>query len=945
MNKLFSFLFLVMFVSVRLYAQNGNEQPFHKWALTPPMGWNSWDCFGPSVVEAEVKANADYMATHLKDFGWEYVIVDIRWYVDNQTTGHYNSYATSDFVYDEYGRYMPSPTRFPSAADGAGFKPLADYVHNLGLKFGIHIVRGVPKEAVFNNLPIKGYESKTAADIYSTAYECTWLQDNYTVVAGVDGAQEYYNSILDLYAEWGVDYIKVDDLSRPYHDGEIEMLRNAIDQTGRPIVLSMSPGATPLDQHEHATNHANMWRTIDDFWDNWAQLNYSFGICANWAPYIRPGAWPDADMLPMGKFIRGERATDRYTYFTEDEQYTLMTLWTMFKSPLMFGGNLPDNDAFTNSLLTNEEVLEVHSNSVNNQEWLNENDVAIWTADDPFTGDKFVALFNNGGDGFISTKDLVYRSGTVSTLTDGYGVDIDVEIPAGSTELYLIVNDGGENYNCDHADWINPQIILDNDEVISLVDLDWEYATSGWSTVQKNKSISGGTLNVKGTTYDVGLGVHARSVVAYSIPDNTVGFQAFAGLDIGGTNQGCGSTVEFLISTHDPTTREVNVNSAIANSGRVSKTIHTEGVQLEADITGAQKLYLVVTDAGDGISYDHGDWINPAIYTEEGDSVILSDLTWTSATSGWASVQKNKSLDGNTLTVNGQAYDYGFGVNAYSIIEFDLPEGYTTFKSFCGYDDEVSSASEGVSIEFLVYTEDPAVSESVSVPVDLTALGFEGACTFRDLWAKEDLGSYSGSEFVQSVAGHGAKLYRVSADSRSSQIVINLQPSATMLKEGETLTLNLSVSEPDGGTGTGPTGWAQIMQNDSVIINTTIDEAGEIQLLTTLPAGVYTFKANYGGNTTYASLVSEEVVVTVEENTTSLNKKSASSKYVWVSKYGGVSYLNGLAVGDKVSVYDLNGKKLSTLVADSDKVKLDKDGFVIIEVKSLYGGQTLKANL
>ncbi|WP_340112583.1 NPCBM/NEW2 domain-containing protein [Maribellus mangrovi] len=536
---------------------------FRTWALTPPMGWNSWDCFGPSVVEEEVKANADYMAANLKESGWEYIVVDIRWYVDNQTTGHYNAYKNSTFIIDEYGRYLPSPKRFPSAANGAGFKPLADYIHGLGLKFGIHIMRGVPKEAVFNELPIKG-TSFTAADIYSTDHECTWLQDNYTIVAGKSGAQEYYNSIFDLYASWGVDYVKVDDLSRPYHDDEIEMIRKAIDQTGRPIVFSMSPGATPIDEHAHAAANANMWRTIDDFWDNWAQLNYSFGKCAEWAPYIQPGAWPDADMLPMGKFIRGERASNRYTNFTEDEQYTLMTLWTIFKSPLMFGGNLPDNNDFTNTLLTNDEVLEMHANSVNNKEWYNENDLIAWTADDPESGDKFLALFNSAGDGFVITKDLLYRSGTVSPLTDGFGENIDIELPAGSERLYLIVNDGGDGYAYDHANWINPVVYLDNGDSIQLTDIEWESAGAGWGTIGLNKSITGNPLNVKGTIYEKGIGTHSRSIIVYTIPKNSTRFKAFAGLDIGGTDHQGGSTVEFMVSTTDPTPTEADKNATVS---------------------------------------------------------------------------------------------------------------------------------------------------------------------------------------------------------------------------------------------------------------------------------------------------------------------------------------------------------------------------------------------
>ncbi|UOB17963.1 NPCBM/NEW2 domain-containing protein [Abyssalbus ytuae] len=533
------------------------ESGFKSWALTPPMGWNSWDCFGPSVVEEEVKANADYMAKHLKDFGWEYVVVDIRWYVDNQTTGHYNAYDKSEFILDEYGRYMPSPKRFPSATNGAGFKPLADYIHSLGLKFGIHIMRGVPKEAVFNKLPVKG-TNKTAADIYSTENECTWLKDNYTVVAGKLGAQEYYNSIFDLYAAWGVDFVKVDNLSRPYYSKEIEMIRNAIDQTGRPIVLSMSPGATPIDEHTHATANANMWRTIDDFWDNWAQLNYSFEKCAEWAPYISPGAWPDADMLPMGKFIRGERATNRYTKFTKDEQYTLITLWVMFKSPLMFGGNLPDNDEFTNLLLTNEEVLEVHSKSINNKQWFNKNDLIGWIADDPESGDKFVAIFNSAGDGFVTTKNILYRSGTVSKLTDGFGKDIDIKLPDGSKELYLIVNDGGDGHAYDHANWINPTLYFEDGNTMKLADLTWEEAYAGWGTIGVNKSISEGELNIKGVKYENGIGTHSQSIIRYKLPENTVRFTAFAGLDIGGTSGNHGCTVEFMISNEDPTPKNEN---------------------------------------------------------------------------------------------------------------------------------------------------------------------------------------------------------------------------------------------------------------------------------------------------------------------------------------------------------------------------------------------------
>lgn len=757
---------LIIFTTILSFScsspKTTQQGEFHDWAQTPPMGWNSWDCFGPSVVEEEVKANADYMAQHLKEFGWEYIIVDIRWYADNQTTGHYNPYNETDFVIDTNGRYMPSTKRFPSSANGAGFKPLADYCHNLGLKFGIHIMRGVPKEAVFNKMPIAG-TNITADQIYSDTMECTWLKDNYTVNREKEGAQEYYNSILNLYAWWGVDYIKVDDLSRPYHTDEIEMLRNAIDQCGRPIVFSMSPGATPIEEHEHAKNNANLWRTIDDFWDNWAQLNYSFGMCAKWAPYITKGSWPDADMLPLGKFIRGERATDRYTNFTKDEQYTLMTLWSMFKSPLMFGGNLPDNDDFTNKLITNDEVLYVNKYSENNKEWFTNDNITIWTADDPENGDKFIALFNNDGDGFVKTQSLLYRSGTVSALTDGFGENIDVKIPEGSTELYLIVNDGGDGITWDHADWINPQIELSNGKVIKLTDLQSEYATAGWGTVGVNKNVSGGVLNVKGTEYKNGIGTHAQSIIMYKIPENTIRFTAFAGLDKVATDVLGGTTVEFMLSVEDPTPRTVDVSKAIANSGRISKKM-TKATSIEANIAGAKKLYLVVTDAGDSYNNDHADWINPIIYNENGKSLSLTDLEWTNATAGWGMVQKNKSINGTSLSVAGKIYETGIGTHSNSIIEFDLPEGYTQFKALCSYDDEVNVRPDGTTMEFLVYTENPVLDNTIAIPVNLSDLGFSGECTIRDLWKKEDLGTFSGSDFAPSIATHGAGLYRISGD-------------------------------------------------------------------------------------------------------------------------------------------------------------------------------------
>lgn len=388
------FCLAIALLALSAAAIGQNTKDFHTWAATPPMGWNSWDCFGPTVVESEVRANTDYMAKHLKAYGWEYIIVDIRWFVANDKAHGYNE-TDPQYSLDEFGRFVPAVNRFPSSAGGKGFKPLADYIHSKGLKFGIHIMRGIPVEAVKRNLPIKG-TSYTATSIYSEKDQCKWLHDMYTIVPDKPGAQEYYNTLFELYAAWGVDFVKVDDLSSPiYFTGEVEMIRKAIDRTGRKIVLSTSPGETPLASAQHVQTHANMWRTVGDFWDNWKQLEEHFDVFARWNTWRKTGAWPDGDMLPLGHLgIRAERGNDRQAAFTKDESYTLITLWTIFKSPLMFGGNLPDTDPFTLSLLTNNEVLNVLKTSTANRPLFNDPDKAAWIAEDPTTGAKYLALFN-----------------------------------------------------------------------------------------------------------------------------------------------------------------------------------------------------------------------------------------------------------------------------------------------------------------------------------------------------------------------------------------------------------------------------------------------------------------------------------------------------------------------------------------------------------------------
>jgi len=538
---------LLLTLTMPVLAQKTTD--FHQWAATPPMGWNSWDCYGPTVTEAEVKANADYMAEHLKPYGWEYVVVDIRWYVGNDTAHGYNE-KDPEYSIDQYGRFTPAVNRFPSAANGKGFKPLADYLHSKGLKFGIHIMRGVPVVAVQRKLPILGSKA-TAADIYSKEGQATWLHDMYTVVAGREGAQAYYNSLFDLYASWGLDFVKVDDLSEPYHTAEVEMIRKAIDRSGRKIVLSTSPGETPLANAKHVQQNANMWRTVGDFWDSWRQLKDHFDVCNRWSPYRIPGGWPDADMLPLGRLgIRAERGDDRMSLFTHDEQYTLMTLWSIFRSPLMFGGDLPSNDAFTLSLLTNKNVLNVLNNSTNNHQLFRDKDLVGWVADDPKTGDKYLALFNAQDQQLAEESAAAWSSGVVSRQTPGQNKALDVDI-TGASKLYLNARDGGDDTAWDHADWLDPTL-HNGGKTLPLTSVPWKNASAGWGKTSIGKSVSGNELMVGGKKYADGIGTHANSIIEYDLPAGYTRLTAQVGLDNAGAVQNTGSTVTFNVFTKSP---------------------------------------------------------------------------------------------------------------------------------------------------------------------------------------------------------------------------------------------------------------------------------------------------------------------------------------------------------------------------------------------------------
>lgn len=511
-------------------------------APTPLLGWNSWDCFGTALTEDQARAQADAMAKFLRPSGWEYFTVDIQWYEPNAQGHVYKSGAPLEM--DKHGRLMPALKKFPSAENGKGFKPLSDYVHSKGLKFGIHLMRGIPKQAVRDNTPILGTHVH-AVDIANTRSFCPWNPDMWGVDMSKSGAQAYYDSLFQLYALWGVDLVKVDDISRPYDDNqkaEIEAIRKAIDKCGRPMVLSLSPGDTPIERGKHVMHHANMWRISDDFWDRWPPLYGMFGRLEKWTEYRAEGAWPDADMLPFG-IVEFNRPTN----FTRDEQTLCMSLWCIARSPLILGADMTRMDDFTIQLLTNPEVLAVNQKSANNRPLSNEDDLIIWAADIPNSRDRYVGLFNaqNNDDGFDLAQ-AAFHSPTLRGSEKNKEIEIKVPI-RNAQRLVLAVGDSGDGFSYDHAAWIEPKLVGPSG-TLKLTELKWGKATAGWQKVRKNRTVDNHPLMMNGEMVE-GIGTHSVSFIEYEIQGNYDSFEAR-----GIMTQGCEEkgSIEFVVLV-DPT--------------------------------------------------------------------------------------------------------------------------------------------------------------------------------------------------------------------------------------------------------------------------------------------------------------------------------------------------------------------------------------------------------
>jgi hypothetical protein len=422
------------FLMVLLVWSNQLEAQLQKVGQTPPMGWNSYIAYGAGVKENEVLENAGFMETHLKSFGWQYIVIGYCWYYPYPAA--LNNPVQLDgfnpwFTMDKYGRLLPATDRFPSACKSKGFKSLADKIHRKGLKFGIHIMRGIPRQAVALNSHIKGtkYRAKEIAD---TTSACTWLNHMYGVNMDKPGAQEYYNSLFELYAKWGVDFVKVDDISYPFSEKEIIAIRKAIEHCGRPMILSLSPGETPVQKAAVVTKYADMWRISNDFRDNWNALQRMFGLLHAWESHIGPGHFPDADIMSIGLLSRrGPVGEQRQSNFTRNELETLFTLWCIARSPLMYGGDLSMIRHFELQLLQNKAVLLVNQYSSGNRQLFRKNDQIAWIADVPGTNDKYLAVFNLAENSQLISIDLKEIGfSTKCRITDLWSGDILGEFEA-----------------------------------------------------------------------------------------------------------------------------------------------------------------------------------------------------------------------------------------------------------------------------------------------------------------------------------------------------------------------------------------------------------------------------------------------------------------------------------------------------------------------------------
>ena len=422
-------LFLINVLAVTIFV-SGNitlaQNSTNKLAQTPPMGWNSFDSYGVYLHEKAAFENLEAMAKKLKPYGYEYFVIDAGWFGEfklQEGTMFPAEKHAAQMKFNEYGLLQPSTTYFPN-----GFKKLIDRCHELGLKFGLHLMRGIPRAAVDKNVPIKGTKY-FATDIADKKNICVWNHQNYGVDMSKPGAQEFYNSLMNQMAEWGVDFLKYDDIV-PFPE-EVKGVAAAIAQSGRSMMLSLSPGGNVDPNHLDAFQKGQMLRVTPDIWDEQKGIDECFEEWRKWQGKSGPGFWIDMDMIPFGqlqmmspkpkgvvgteskkeladKMKSGEianfellagRGFNRWSEFTKDQMYTFITMRALSASPLMMGGDLPTLDAFSLQLITNKEMLSCNQNAIMGRLVYEKDGIEVWKTPNKEGNGGWIGVFNrnNGG--------------------------------------------------------------------------------------------------------------------------------------------------------------------------------------------------------------------------------------------------------------------------------------------------------------------------------------------------------------------------------------------------------------------------------------------------------------------------------------------------------------------------------------------------------------------
>lgn len=379
-------------------------------APKPPLGWNSFDSYGVYLHEKAALANLEAMGEHLAPYGYEYFVIDNGWfgeYVLKPGTLYPLEKHASDVRINEFGHVIASKTYFPG-----GLKPIIDRCHELGLKFGIHMMRGIPRKAYDQNLPIKGtpYRARDIADT-NPKNNCTWCLYNYGVDMTKPGAQEWYDGLIQHLADMGVDMIKYDDIV-PF-PAEVEAVAKAIAKTGKPILLSLSPGGQVDPAAIKSFQMAHMLRVTKDVWDEAHYLDECFDAWGKWTGKQADNFWIDMDMVPFGQLLMMspeiEVAGDdneaavrlagkgyrRWQQFSQDQMFTFITLRALSASPLMIGGDLPTLDGFSLRLLTDPDMLACNQNGVMGKLVSAQDGIEVWMTPEKRRPDKgWIGVFN-----------------------------------------------------------------------------------------------------------------------------------------------------------------------------------------------------------------------------------------------------------------------------------------------------------------------------------------------------------------------------------------------------------------------------------------------------------------------------------------------------------------------------------------------------------------------